>query len=137
MPQQLKELKKFYNDKYKNLIVKDDVIYYDGLSYILAYEAIDMITNINNNIEMHLIDHINKYINLHFEIKKKAEQITKDNKDKNIRKEKHKELYAEFRKVKSDLLSFNDMTSDVKYHDWIKEERKRLFPKKTKFEKFE
>ena len=27
------------------------------------------------------------------------------------------------------------MTSDVKYHDWIKEERKRLFPKKTKFEK--
>ena len=64
-----------------------------------------MITNINNNIEMHLIDHINKYINLHFEIKKKAEQITKDNKDKNIRKEKHKELYAEFRKVKNDLLS--------------------------------
>jgi hypothetical protein len=135
MPEKLKTLKKFYNDKYKNLIVKDDVIYYDGLSYVLAYEAIDMITNINNNIEMHLIDHINKYINLHFEIKKKAELITKENNDKNIRKEKHKELYAEFRKVKNDLLSFNDMTSDVKYHDWIKEERKRLFPKKTKFEK--
>ena len=27
------------------------------------------------------------------------------------------------------------MTSDAKYHEWIKEERKKLFPKKTKFEK--
>jgi hypothetical protein len=135
MPEQLKKLKKFYNDKYKNLVVENDIIYYDGLSYILAYEAIDMITNINNNIEMHLIDHINKYVNFYFEIKKKAEEITKENKDIKLRKEKHKELYAEFRKVKNDLLSFSEMTSDAKYHEWIKVERKKLFPKKTKFEK--
>jgi hypothetical protein len=135
MPTQLKTLKKFYNEHYSNFVDENETIYYDGLSYILAYEAIDMITNINNNIEMHLFDHINKYVNFHFGIKKKAEEITKENKDKKERKEKHKELYAEFRKVKNDLLSFNEITSDAKYHDWIKEERKKMFPNKTSFEK--
>jgi hypothetical protein len=66
MPEQLKKLTKFYKDHYSKLINKNEELYYDGLSYILAYEAIDMITNINNNIEMNLINHINKYINYNF-----------------------------------------------------------------------
>ena len=64
MPDQLKELTKFYKEHYQPLMVKDDIIYYDKLSYILAYEAIDMITNINNNIQEHFIDHLNKYVNI-------------------------------------------------------------------------
>ena len=135
MPEQLRTLTNFYNEHYIKMISQDEIIYYDGLSYILAYEAIDMITNINNNIEMHLVNHINKYVNLHFELKKEKEIITKENKDKEIRKKKHKELYAKIRKVKNDLLCFNDFTSDKEYHEWIKEERKKLFPNKDKFEK--
>ena len=42
MPKQMKELKNFYDEHYKITIVEGDVLYYDKLSYILAYEAIDI-----------------------------------------------------------------------------------------------
>ena len=42
MPKQLKELTKFYNEYYKPLTINDEVIYYDKLNYVLAYEAIDI-----------------------------------------------------------------------------------------------
>ena len=135
MPLQLKDLTDFFTKYYKPLMVKDDIIYYDKLSYILAYEAIDMITNINNNIQEHFLDHLNKYVNIIFDVKSKREQITKDNKDKLIRKELHKKLTDEFKKVKNDLISFNELTSDYKYHNWIIEEREKLYPNKNKFDK--
>ena len=49
MPEQLKILTKFYNSHYSQTISEsnDDILYYDKLSYILPYESIDMITNIN------------------------------------------------------------------------------------------
>jgi len=135
MPQQLKELTNFYKEHYESLRTKDDIIYYDKLSYILAYEAIDMITNINNNIQEHFIDHLNKYVNITFNYKDKKEQITKKNKDKIIRKELHKNLNEELRRIKNDLISFNPLTADEKYHKWIIEERKNLYHAKTKFDK--
>lgn len=135
MPIQLKTLKQFYNLHYKTTINANEILYYDGLPYILAYEAIDMITNINNNIQMHFIDHLNKYVNIMFDVKKKAGEITKNTPDKIIRKELHKQLYDEFKKVKKDLITFTDFTSDEKYHDWINKQQSKLFPNKTSFDK--
>jgi hypothetical protein len=66
----------------------------------LAYEAIDMITNINNNIQEHFIDHLNKYVNIVFDVKKQRDEITKANKDKELRKQLHKALYDDINKVK-------------------------------------
>ena len=43
MPEQLKLLTKFYNEHYKPLTVNEEVIYYDKLNYVLAYEAIDIV----------------------------------------------------------------------------------------------
>ncbi|ATZ80118.1 hypothetical protein BMW23_0056 [Bodo saltans virus] len=136
MPVQLKILNDFYKNHYSKLVQPTEILYYDGLSYILAYEAIDIITNINNNIEMHFIDHLNKYVNIVFNVKQQAEQITNNNKDKTIRKELHKKLYDEFRKVKNDLISFSDeFTSDKKYHKWIIQQRSSIFKDKIEFEK--
>ncbi|ATZ80148.1 DNA polymerase domain-containing protein [Bodo saltans virus] len=135
MPEQMKTLNDFFKNHYSKLITVDEILYYDKLSYILAYEAIDMVTNINNNIEMHFIDHLNKYVNIVFDVKNKADQITKDNKNKIIRKELHKQLYDEFKKVKNDIIAFGEFTSDKKYHDWIKDQKLKLFGSKTKFEK--
>ena len=134
MPEQLRMLTDFYNNVYSKTIFNNEIIYYDKLSYILAYEAIDMITNINNNIQEHFIKHLYKYVNIVFDIKNKSHEITKNNKDKQIRKELHKQLYDEISKVKKDLISFEDFTSDNKYHDWIKQERIKLFPNKTSFQ---
>ncbi len=134
MPTQLRTLNDFYKKHYSQTITNNEILYYDKLPYILAYEAIDMITNITNNIQEHFINHLNKYVNIVFNIKAKRDEITKNNKDKNIRKQLHKELYEEINKVKKDLISFADFTSDIKYHDWIKEQKLKLFPNKTQFE---
>ena len=133
MPTQLKGLTTFYKTHYANTISNNDTIYYDKLSYVLPYEAIDMTTNINNNIQEHFIDHLNKYVNIVFNIKEKSAQIIKENKDKIIRKELHKNLYDEIGKVKKDLIHFNDFTSNIKYHNWIKKQKNKLFPNKNSF----
>ena len=134
LPKQLKELTKFYNEYYKPLRINDEVIYYDKLNYVLAYEAIDIEKNINVNISEHFIQHLNKYINITLEVKEKRDKITKDNKDIKIRKEKHKELTQEINKVKKDLTSFNELESDKKYHKWILEQKKLIYELKSKFE---
>lgn len=134
MPEQLRTLTNFYKSHYASTIANDEILYYDKLPYILAYEAIDMITNITNNIQEHFIDHLNKYVNIVFDIKSKRDEITKNNKDKIIRKQLHKELYEEINKVKKDLITFGDLTGDEKYHSWIKEQKIKLFPNKSNFE---
>jgi hypothetical protein len=135
IPDKLKGLLHFYKTHYSKTISHNETIYYDKLCYILAYEAIDMTTNINNNIQEHFIDHLNKYVNIVFKVKEKSKQITKDNKDKTIRKQLHKNLYDEISKVKKDLIHFADFTSDQKYHKWIIQERIKLFPNKISFAK--
>jgi hypothetical protein len=134
MPEQLRTLTDFYKNHYSSTITNNEVFYYDKLPYILAYEAIDMITNINNNIQEHFIDHLNKYVNIVFNIKSKRDEITKNNKDKANRKQLHKALYEDINKVKKDLITFGDFTSDVKYHSWIREQKLKIFPNKTVFE---
>lgn len=135
MPEQLRTLKKFYDEHYSHTVIKDEILYYDKLSYILAYEAIDMITNINNNIQEHFIDHLNKYVNIVFSLKDKRVEITRNTPDKEIRKALHKQLYEEFNKIKKDLISLNsELISNEEYHQWITEEKAKLFPNKIKFD---
>ena len=135
MPEQLKLLTRFYREHYKSTVDVNEKLYYDKLSYILPYEAIDMSTNITNNIREHFLDHLNKFVNITFSIKDKMAQITKENKDKEIRKQKKKELYNEIKKVKDDLISINkNKTSDIKYHKWIDETKKNVLPNKSKFD---
>ena len=135
IPGKLKELTNFYKTNYATTISNNETIYYDKLSYILPYEAIDMVTNIKNNIQEHFIDHLNKYVHLVFKVKEKSTEITKENKDKTIRKELHKKLYDEISKVKKDLIHFGDFTSDMIYHEWIREQKNKLFPNKKSFDK--
>ena len=134
MPKQLKELTNFYNEYYKSLMTNDEVIYYDKLNYVLAYEAIDIEKNINVNISEHFIQHLYKFINISFDVKEKHNKITKENKDLKVRKEKHREFTQEINKVKKDLTSFNELESDKKYHKWILEQRKLIYGNKTKFD---
>lgn len=134
MPEQLKNLDEFYKNYYSSNISNKEVLYYDKLPYILAYEAIDIITNISNNIQEHFINHLNKYVNIIFNIKEKRDEITKNNKDKTRRKILHKKLYEEINKIKKDLITFGDLTSDKKYHKWIKEQKIKIFPNKKEFQ---
>ena len=131
----LKNLYKFYNEHYITTIYDNEIIYYDKLSYILAYEAIDIEKNINNNIQEHFITHLNQLVNHSFNLKEQKDEIKKI-KDKEVRKERYKSLTNEFKKVKDDLVSLsNDLKADEKYHNWIKKHKKHIVPNKPNFDK--
>jgi hypothetical protein len=131
----LKNLYKFYNEHYITTIYDNEIIYYDKLSYILAYEAIDIEKNINNNIQEHFITHLNQFVNHSFNLQEQKDEIKKI-KDKEARKERYKSLTNEFKKVKDDLVSLtNDLKADEKYHNWIKEHKIYIIPNKTNFDK--
>jgi len=134
MPEQQKTLQEFYDKYYKETTIKDDILYYDKMSYILAYEAIDMDTNINVNIQEHFLQHLYKFINISLNVKQERDKITKENIDKTIRKEKHKEFTSEINLVKKDLTSFSELKSNQKYHQFIKEQRKLIYGDKVKFD---
>ena len=131
----LKNLYKFYNEHYISTIYDNEIIYYDKLSYILAYEAIDIEKNINNNIQEHFITHLNQFVNHSFNLQEQKDEIKKI-KDKEVRKESFKSLTNEFKKIKDDLISLtNDLKADEKYHNWIKEHKKHIVPYKPNFDK--
>lgn len=46
----LDKLTNFYNKNYKEVIIEEDIVNNDRLSFILNYEAIDIVKNIRNNI---------------------------------------------------------------------------------------
>lgn len=135
MPEQLKELTQFYKKHYKKTIDKNEELYYDKMSYILAYEAIDIEKNINNNVQEHFIQHLFKFVNISFNVKETIDEINKEKISKEEKKLKKNAFYKEIRLVKNDLIGLEELKSDKKYHKWIKKHKKFIQPDKTEFDK--
>jgi hypothetical protein len=117
------EFKKLYDDEYKklNYEVKLDGV---NLSQILGYMSVDMLTNIENNIKLHFIKYLNRFVNSSYkkqnnELLEKCEKGTKTK----LRKELNKDLYE----IKQDLLN-NTLNSNNKYHEWINKHKINIFP---------
>ena len=117
----IKNLEDFYNKYYKQCIVENDIISIDKLSFVLAYEAIDIVKNIKNNITEHFKDYVNKFVNQSFEVKFLIQDINNLGFDTETTKEIKNSIYADLRKVKNDLLKIDDnFKSDEMFHKWIK-----------------
>jgi len=116
------EFKKLYDDEYKklNYEVKLDGV---NLSQILGYMSIDMLTNIENNIKLHFIKYLNRFVNSSFK-KQNNELLEKCEKETKLRKELNKDLYE----IKQDLIN-NTSNSNNKYHEWINKHKVNIFPK--------
>jgi len=131
----LDNLKTFYDDHYKKCIIDDDVMNDTKLNFIIAYEAIDIVKNINNNITEHFVDYVNKFVNVSFEVKKLIKEVT-NNKDLTVEDKKHKkkEIYDKYRLVKKDILRFDDkLDSNKEFHKWIKEHKPNIIKKSKVF----
>jgi len=137
--QEIKELKdkliEFYSSDYKPLI-KDTDLDYAHLNTVLDYLTIGIITMYENNIKLHYVEYVERYVNI---IWKKKEIITKI-KEENKNEEKQKELINEFciqlRKIKIDILEpITEYKSNEEYHKWIKEIKKVITPNKDKYQK--
>ena len=91
----------------------------ENLSQILNYYATTILTCIENNIKMHFMDYINRFVNVYFKFKYK-------NKLEN--KEFEKQLFAELSVLKNDIKN-NTLKCDIKYHKWLKKYRYNIVPK--------
>jgi hypothetical protein len=118
------EFKKLYDDEYKKLNYEFKL---DGvnLSQILGYMSVDMLTNIKNNIKLHFIKYLNRFVNSSFKKQnnKLLEKCEKGTKTK-LRKELNKDLYE----IKQALIN-NTLNSNNKYHEWINKHKVNIFPK--------
>lgn len=121
------EFLKFYDDEYKQLGY-DNKLDGTNLSQILGYMSIDMNTNVENNIKMHFVKYVKRFVNSCFK-KQNNELIDKYEKGKKteLRKTLNKELYE----IKEDLLN-NTLKCNKKYHYWINKHRHNIFPKEFK-----
>ena len=92
-----------------------------NLSAILDYYATTMITSIENNIKMHFIDYIKRFVNSYF---KNIYQNELQN------KEFKKQFYKELQQVKNDIINDAEiLTCDEKYHTWLNVNRYNIVPK--------
>ena len=131
----LNKLKIFYDEHYKKCIIDDDIMNDTKLNFIMAYEAIDIVKNINNNISEHFIDYVNKFVNVSFNIKEMIKDITKNKDLTDTEKKQHKkEIYDKHRLIKKDILRFdNKLESDKEFHDWIKKHKPNIIKKNKEY----
>lgn len=97
----------------------------------------DIITMYENNIQLHYVDYVERFVNVVWKKKMLTEKIRKLYKTKAERETRIRNLCSELRKIKNDLLSVDKSayTSKSYYHYWITEQRKRILPVKKKFQK--
>jgi hypothetical protein len=117
------EFKIFYESEYKNLGYIDKI---NGanLSKVLQYMEKDIVKNIENNIKLHFVSYVKRFVNSSFK-KENATLIsgTKKGEITKMRKELKKDLYE----IKQDLLT-NTLKCNSKYHNWIRKNKNHIFP---------
>jgi hypothetical protein len=136
---EIKELKdkltKFYNSDYKPLI-KDTDLDYTHLNTVLDYLTIGIITMYENNIKLHYVEYIERFVNIVWKKKETIIKIKEENKDEEKQKELVNKFCGQLRKIKNDILEITtEYKSDEKYHKWIKEIKKTITPNKDKYKK--
>jgi hypothetical protein len=97
-----------------------------NLSGILYYQITEVVTNIENNIKLHFLDYLKRFVNSSF--KKQNQQILKNLKGKE-KIETKKTLAKELYQIKNDLLN-NTLECDNKYHNWLTLHRNKVIPPK-------
>jgi hypothetical protein len=130
------QLTKFFKQHYLPLM-QNDPIDYSGLNNVLDYLKEDIITMYENNIQLHYVEYVERYVNVVWKKKFLTEKIRKLGKTKAERETRIRSLCSELRKIKNDLLNIDTtvLTSKKYYHKWISEQKQHILPNKKKFEK--
>jgi hypothetical protein len=122
-----REFNQFYDQHYKSLQC-DGKMNGHYLSSILYYMATDMLTNIENNIKLHFIKYLNRFVNSFFKIQHR--KIVEET-PRGMKSIVRKKLQTQLANIKYDLLH-NTLTCDEEYHAWMNQHRKHLLPTEYK-----
>lgn len=114
----------FYNEQFKQTLAEEPVSSLK-LSKSINYAVTAMLTALENNIHVHFVKRLFRYVNTVF---MKKEQSAMDALSTKERKEYLYRLRAELKKVKTDLISGKELTCDEKYHDWVLAARGTVVP---------
>ena len=126
----------FYEQHYKPLI-QDDPLEYTNMNTILDYLTIDILTMYENNIKMHFVEYVERYVNVVWKKKFIVSKIKKMNIATKEKDTRINNLCNQLRKIKIDLLNVetNIFKSHSMYHTWITEQKKRITPNKPDYKK--
>ena len=108
------EFKNFFDEHYSPYF-KEDKIDGQNLSSILNYCKTSILTAIENNIKIHFVDYLNRFVNCSF--KPEHEKILEKFKGKERDDVKYK-LKAELKILKNDIIS-GTYTYNSKYENWM------------------
>jgi hypothetical protein len=133
---EIKELKDtlttFYSKEFQPLI-QNEPLEYTHMNTILDYLTIDILTMYENNIKLHFVEYVERYVNVVWKKKFLVSKIRKMNISKKEKDTRINKLCNQLRKIKTDLLNVETMAykSHVSYHKWITEQKQNILPIKT------
>ena len=129
------QLSLFYQEQYQPTVVREE-LNYAGLNTVLDYLTEDIITMYENNIQLHYVEYVERYVNVMWKKKFLTEKIRKLGKTKVERENRIRKLCSELRKIKNDLLNVDNAPFQSKsyYHSWIQQQKKHILPNKPKFQ---
>jgi hypothetical protein len=130
------KLTTFYNQHYLPFTQNESIVY-TGLSNVMEYITEDVITMYENNIQLHYVEYVERYVNVVWKKKLIVNKIRELGKTKMERDARIRTLCADLRKIKNDLLNVDDKPyqSNHHYHKWITQQKQHILPPKTKYEK--
>jgi hypothetical protein len=131
------ELTKFYIEHYKPY-TQPEKLDYKYMSNVLSYLCEDIMTMYENNIQLHYVDYVERFVNVVWKKKMLVEKIRRLFPTKKEREARIRHLEKELRQIKNDLLNVDNSvayTSKSYYHSWITQQKKNILPNKDKFQK--
>jgi hypothetical protein len=137
---EIKELKDkltaFYKTDFQPLIQNENLDY-THMNTILDYLTIDILTMYENNIKLHYVEYVERYVNVVWKKKFIMNKIRKLNIIQKTKEQRVKNLCNQLRKIKNDLLNIEttNYKSHPIYHKWINQQKQFITPNKPSYKK--
>jgi hypothetical protein len=137
---EIKELKDkltaFYKTDFQPLIQNENLDY-THMNTILDYLTIDILTMYENNIKLHYVEYVERYVNVVWKKKFIMNKIRKLNITQKAKEQRVNNLCNQLRKIKNDLLNVEttNYKSHSMYHKWINQHKQFITPNKQSYKK--
>ena len=131
------KLTTFYTEHYQPY-TQPEQLDYEYMSNVLSYLCEDILTMYENNIQLHYVDYMERFVNVVWKKKMLVEKIRRIFPTKKEKEAKIRRLEKELRKIKNDLLNVDSSVAYIShpsYHRWITQQKKHILPTKEKFQK--